>query len=115
MARSIDRLLVSGQAYSNVRLLHRCLAHLNHPTSCPLCRKAFGIDRVKKLHVDRHVPAAREAAMPGAWSLVQRLARCVRSDVDIQTTEDLIREGRQWLDADNHKELVQPFFLATLH
>ncbi|KAF8273541.1 hypothetical protein EI94DRAFT_1442328, partial [Lactarius quietus] len=30
-----------------------CLAHLNHPTNCPLCRKAFGIDRVKKLHVDR--------------------------------------------------------------
>lgn len=82
-----------------------CLAHLNHPTSCPLCRKAFGIDRVKKLHVDRHIPGGREAATPGAWSLVQRLARCARSEVDIQSTEELIREGQQWLDADNHKEL----------
>jgi hypothetical protein len=43
--------------------------------------------------------------MPGAWSLVQRLARCARSEVDIPSTEELIREGQQWLDADNHKEL----------
>ena len=46
--------------------------------------------------------------MPGAWSLVQRLARCARSEVDTQSTDELIREGQQWLDADNHKELVQP-------
>ena len=54
--------------------------------------------------------------MPGAWSLVQRLARCARSEVDISSTEELIREGQQWLDADNHKELVQPFslFFITL-
>ena len=50
--------------------------------------------------------------MPGAWSLVQRLARCARSsEVDIPSTEELIREGQQWLEADNHKELVQPFSL----
>ena len=93
---------------------YRCLAHLNHPTSCPLCRKSFGIDRVKKLHVDRHVPGAREAAMSGAWSLVRRLSRCARREVDIQSTEELIREGQQWLDADNHKELVQPFSLLFI-
>jgi hypothetical protein len=52
--------------------------------------------------------------MPGAWSLVQRLARCARSEVDIPSTEELIREGQQWLDADNHKELVQPY-LTILH
>jgi hypothetical protein len=49
--------------------------------------------------------------MPSAWSLVQRLARCARSEVDIPSTEELIREGQQWLEADNHKELVQPFSL----
>ena len=44
--------------------------------------------------------------MPGAWTLVKRLARCARSDVDIQTTEELIREAQQWLEADDHKQLV---------
>ena len=44
--------------------------------------------------------------MPRAWSLAQRLARCVRSDVSIQTTDELIEEGRRWLEADGHKELV---------
>ncbi|KAI9511972.1 hypothetical protein F5148DRAFT_155397 [Russula earlei] len=82
-----------------------CLAHLNHPTSCPLCRKAFGMDRVKKLHVDRHVPGQREAAMPSAWKLVQRLARCARNEASIQTTDQTIREAQRWLEADNHKEL----------
>ncbi|KAH9965287.1 hypothetical protein BC827DRAFT_1183650 [Russula dissimulans] len=82
-----------------------CLAHLNHPTSCPLCRKAFARDRIKKLHVDRHVPGEREAAMPAAWDLVQRLARCARSESPIRTTDDLIGEAQRWLEVDNRKEL----------
>jgi hypothetical protein len=69
------------------------------------------MDRVKKLHVDRHVPGEREAAMPDAWSLVQRLSRGARSEVSIQTTNELIDEGQRWLEAGNHKELVRPFSL----
>lgn len=63
------------------------------------------MDRVKKLHVDPHVPRGREAAMPDAWSLVQRLARCARSEEDTRPTEELIGEARRWLAADDHKEL----------
>ena len=85
----------------------RCLGQLNHPTSCPLCRKAFASDRVKKLHVDRHIPVGREAAMSDAWGFVTRLSRCARSDVDIRTTDELIGEAQQWLEADDHKELVR--------
>lgn len=49
--------------------------------------------------------------MPGAWSLAQRLARCARSDVSIQTTNELIEEGQRWLEADRHKELVRAISL----
>jgi hypothetical protein len=65
------------------------------------------MDRVKKLHVDRHVPGEREAAMPDAWSLVQRLSRCARSEASIHTTEELIGEAQRWLEDSNHKELVR--------
>lgn len=68
------------------------------------------MDRIKKLHIDPHVPGEREAAMPEAWGLAQRLARCARNEVSIQTTE-LIEEGRQWLEASDHKELVRAISL----
>jgi hypothetical protein len=69
------------------------------------------MDRVKKLHVDRHVPGEREAAMPDAWNLVQRLSRCARSEVSTQATEELIGEAQRWLEAGNRKELVRPISL----
>jgi hypothetical protein len=86
----------------------RCLAQLNHPPSCPLCRKTFrAVDHIKKLHVDRPVPGERETAMPDAWRFVERLSRSVRSDVDILTTDELIGEAQRWLETGNHKELVR--------
>jgi hypothetical protein len=72
------------------------------------------MDRVKKLHVDPHVPRGREAAMPDAWSLVQRLARCARTEEDTRPTEELIGEARRWLAADDHKELVRSSGLLGL-
>jgi hypothetical protein len=69
------------------------------------------MNRVNKLHVDLHVPGERKAAMPDARSLVQRLSRCARGEVTIQTTEELIGEDKQWLEAGNHKELVRPISL----
>ena len=65
------------------------------------------MDRVKKLHVDPHVPGEREAALPEAWSLVQRLSRCARSEASIQTTDELIGEAQRWLETGNRKELVR--------
>ncbi len=72
------------------------------------------MDRVKKLHVDRHVPGEREAAMPDAWTLVQRLARCARSEVSIRTTDELIEEAQRWLEAGDHKELVRTISLDEM-
>jgi hypothetical protein len=69
------------------------------------------MDRVKKLHVDRYAPGEREAAVPGALRLVQRLSGGARSEVSTQRTDELIREGQRWLEADNHKELVRPISL----
>lgn len=65
------------------------------------------MERVKKLHVDPHVPRGREAVMPDAWSLVKRLARCARAEVATRTTEELIGDAQRWLGADDHKELVR--------
>ena len=72
------------------------------------------MDRVKKLHVDPYVPRGRDAVMPDAWSLVKRLARCARTEVDTRTTEGLIGEVQRWLEADNHKELVRSSVLLGL-
>ncbi|KAI0294386.1 hypothetical protein BC826DRAFT_343236 [Russula brevipes] len=75
--------------------------------SCPLCRKTFATNRITKLHVDRHVSGEREAVMPKAWSLVQHLSGCMRSEVDIQMTEERIKEARRWLEVGNRKALVR--------
>ncbi|KAI0266356.1 hypothetical protein BC834DRAFT_874171 [Gloeopeniophorella convolvens] len=82
-----------------------CLVQLNHPTSCPLCRKAFAFERIKKLHVDQHIPSESEESNPSAWRLAQRLSECARGDVDIQTTDTLIEETQNWLGSQDHKEL----------
>jgi hypothetical protein len=65
------------------------------------------MDHVKKLHVDPHVPGEREAAMTDAWSLVQRLSRSARSEVDTRTSEEVIGEAQRWLEANDRKELVR--------
>jgi hypothetical protein len=49
--------------------------------------------------------------MPDAWSLVQRLSRCARSEASIESTEELIGEAQRWLEAGNRKELVRPISL----
>jgi hypothetical protein len=65
------------------------------------------MDRVKKLHVDPHVPGEREAALPEAWRLVQRLSRGARSEASIQSTDELIGEAQRWLETGDRKELVR--------
>lgn len=50
--------------------------------------------------------------MPEAWRLAQRLARCARSEVGIQATDELIEEGQRWLEADDHKELVRAILIS---
>jgi hypothetical protein len=52
--------------------------------------------------------------MSDAWRLVERLSGCTRSDVDIQATEERIGEAQQWLDNDNHKELVRSLSLNSM-
>ena len=69
------------------------------------------MDRVKKLHVDPHVPGEREAALPEAWRLVQRLSRCARNEISIQTTDEAIGEAQRWLETGNRKELVRLILL----
>ena len=70
-------------------------------------------ERIKKLHIDPHVPGEREAAMPEAWSLAQRLARCARSEASIQATDGLIEEARRWLEAGDHRELVRNLVILS--
>jgi hypothetical protein len=72
------------------------------------------MNRVKKLHVDRHVPRERETALHDVWTLVQRLSRCARGEVNIQATEELIGGDRRWLEAGTYKELVRPILSNQL-
>jgi hypothetical protein len=100
---------ISCLTETDCALFLRCLAQLNYPPSCPLCRKTFRAVHNMKLHVDLPVPGEREMAMPDAWRFVERLSRCARGDVDIAKTEteELIGEAQRWLETGNHKELVR--------
>ena len=63
------------------------------PPNCPLCRKAFVPDRLKKLHVDR--PSVLEQDLQEV-ELLQRLALVWESPED--ELADMIDEVTGWLE-----------------
>ena len=76
----------------------RCLRNLS-PSACPLCRKAFQSDRVKKLHVAGPPEldgAAEEMIEAEAAQLLQRVALASGEDVpDIEIIE-VVTEVEEW-------------------
>ncbi|KAF8213256.1 hypothetical protein K438DRAFT_1564854 [Mycena galopus ATCC 62051] len=75
-----------------------CLLSIQ-PPNCPLCRKAFYSDRVKKLHVE---PPESDAAR----DLLHRLALAFDADTDEQTliSEDL----NTWLEGRPEDDVLSP-------
>ena len=70
------------------------------PPNCPLCRKAFVPDRLKKLHVDR--PSVLEQDSQEV-ELLQRLALVWESPED--QLDDMMDEVTGWLE-DRHTDTV---------
>ncbi|KAF9235479.1 hypothetical protein BU15DRAFT_64834 [Melanogaster broomeanus] len=76
-----------------------CLRNLS-PSACPLCRKTFQPDRVKKLHVAAppELDAAAEEAVKGESNrLLQRVALVSGEDVPDDEIVEVVTEVEAWL------------------
>lgn len=79
-----------------------CLAALVPPT-CPLCRKPFAPDRVKRLHVDRPpqapdgAPASEDGPRAEAATLLQQLALVSGEHTPAEDAFQIISGVEQWL------------------
>ncbi|KDQ53911.1 hypothetical protein JAAARDRAFT_416418 [Jaapia argillacea MUCL 33604] len=103
-----------GHIFCNV-CLQRC-----NPSQCPLCRKGFTRDRVKRLVVDR-LPPNEAAEVPGTPGpplpsqlereeilLLQRLALVWRENAPQADVDSVITDVKRWLsenDGDRHRPL----------
>ncbi|KIK98624.1 hypothetical protein PAXRUDRAFT_823669 [Paxillus rubicundulus Ve08.2h10] len=89
-----------------------CLRNLS-PSACPLCRKSFQPDRVKKLHVagpPELGDAAEEAIGGQANELLQRVALVSGEDTPDTEIIDVVTDVETWLsehssDPDSYKPL----------
>ena len=66
-----------------------------NPSNCPLCRKSFAADRVKKLHVDRFTGHAVVDEDEG--SLLHRVATSFEENTPEEAVNSLMEETRAWL------------------
>jgi hypothetical protein len=88
-----------------------CLATLS-PSSCPLCRKPFSLDKVKRLIVDRISPSdpslgpSRNGAAGGggnglldeSTTLLEQIALVSGEDTPIEQAMQVLGGAKQWLD-----------------
>lgn len=75
------------------------------PSTCPLCRKAFLPDRVKKLHIDRPPTFSENDDSVRANELLQRVSLASGENVPEEEVMGVISEAQQWLatrDDQNH-------------
>jgi hypothetical protein len=75
-----------------------CLVNVE-PSNCPLCRKAFNRERIKKLHVDR-------AESDAERNLLHRLALAFDAPTDEQTT--ISEELTAWLEVRPEDDVLSP-------
>ncbi|KZT03701.1 uncharacterized protein LAESUDRAFT_729000 [Laetiporus sulphureus 93-53] len=76
----------------------QCLHSLN-PSNCPLCRKAFQPDRIKKLHVDRIYPGQDQDVTSEETELLQRVALYFGENTSVEDVNAVIDEVNAWLGA----------------
>ncbi|KAF8547679.1 hypothetical protein OG21DRAFT_1490004 [Imleria badia] len=80
-----------------------CLRNLS-PSACPLCRKSFQPDRVKKLHVagPPELDGATEATIEAeATQLLQRVALVSGDDVPDVEIIEVVTEVEEWLSSNS--------------
>ncbi|OCH90200.1 hypothetical protein OBBRIDRAFT_618814 [Obba rivulosa] len=72
-----------------------CLLLLPEPR-CPLCRKAFQEDRIKKLHVDQ-CNALNDQAQNRDREFLYQVSLCFPEDTSDEQVNDVVSEVHQWL------------------
>lgn len=96
----------------------RCLRNLS-PNACPLCRKAFQPDRIKKLHVAGPPEldgAAEETIEEEATQLLQRVALVSGEDVPDVEIIEVVTQVEEWFSnnsADDDSVSVSAFLYST--
>lgn len=66
-----------------------------HPANCPLCRKPYLYDRVKKLHVDRYEPVDDGSA----FKLLLNIAMASAESATIDDMNKAANEAQEWLSS----------------
>ncbi|KAI0685363.1 hypothetical protein BC835DRAFT_1290334 [Cytidiella melzeri] len=77
-----------------------------HPSLCPLCRKAFAPERIKKLHIDRYT--ADGSAEPDETiqvnGFLQRIALVSGVNTPEEDVADVVSEVSRWLSVRNQNQ-----------
>lgn len=74
-----------------------------HPSICPLCRKGFVPDRIKKLHVDRFSGSSTEGNVSTGGSttqeaeLLHRLAMVSGENTPDEDVNEVMNDVQRWL------------------
>jgi hypothetical protein len=89
----IDQIRHTVQRFS---LSFRCLQSV-HPSRCPFCRKLYDPQRVKKLHVDPHLPEDEDNAILQTNRLIRRLASASGEDTPEEIVRAAIADASTWL------------------
>ncbi|KIM81257.1 hypothetical protein PILCRDRAFT_506477 [Piloderma croceum F 1598] len=95
-----------------------CLRAL-HPSSCPLCRKNFQPDRVKKLHVDKapQEPDGTNVLLDSHSAvLLQRVAMVSGENTPDEDVMEVLNDVTEWLSTQsNDLSSVSHFFLSRMN
>jgi hypothetical protein len=92
-----------------------CLAALEQPSTCPLCRKPFALDKVKKLIVDRVSSTSDEnQAMGGgrdeASVLLEQIALVSGEETPADQAAQVLSGAQQWLEVQPEAPSVSSCF-----
>ncbi len=83
---------ICGDGYFCLNNCVRCLRS-TQPSACPLCRKAFVPDRIKKIHVDRYTPGDEDEVN----EFLRRIALLSGENVEAEDVMKLTHEIHNWL------------------
>ena len=96
----------------------RCLLS-THPSNCPLCRKAYIPERVKKLHVDPFSETVEDDVVFQINRHLRKLALASGEDTPEGDAMDVIREANSWLASRGQSDRVvsvhTPFVCASYY
>jgi hypothetical protein len=88
-----------------------------HPSSCPLCRKNFQPDRVKKLHVDKapQEPDGTNVLLDlHSAVLLQRVAMVSGENTPDEDVMEVLNDVTEWLSTQsNDLSSVSHFFFLV--